>query len=68
MPLTQKYKKISLSNDEYFNSAGEKTARVIGEPRRILDGKIDIDYACFKKSKTEKEILKLAKNEAMKRY
>lgn len=29
--------------------------------RRIIEGKILIDYSCFQKSKKEREILKLAK-------
>lgn len=38
----------------------ELAERVPGEPL-IEIGYIDIDYSCFKKSKKEKELLKLAK-------
>jgi len=67
MALTQKYKKISLSNDEYYNAQGERNERILGEKKRIIEGNLIVDYSCFKKSKSERLALRLAKLEDFKR-
>jgi len=59
MPLTQKYKKFALRNDEKYEIP---ETRERGEPIRKI-GVVKIDRNVFKKTEHEKAILKLAKAE-----
>ena len=61
MPLTQKHKKFEPRTDEYYNAQDEKTQRLPGEPRRIIEGSLIFDRSVFQHSAKERELLKLAK-------
>jgi len=53
-----KYPLLQLKSDNYEIDEPEP------RERRIIEGKINIDRSVFKKSKKERELLKLAKMEA----
>jgi hypothetical protein len=56
--MAKKYfSRLQLRGDNYEL----EEARVPGEKKRIIEGKVFVDYSCFRKTKEEKELLKLAK-------
>ena len=62
MALQAKHKRFLIRRDEYYNVNNEKVT--VGETKRCIEGGLIVDYGCFKKTKAEKEILKLAKLQA----
>ena len=55
MAARQKYPLLNLRHNDYEVAEREPSGR------RIIEGKISIDYSCFKKDSREKLLIKCAK-------